>query len=123
MMAAFAAGAYVMINHMAQTLASAMLSLLMVGFSLIPIGGAIEWYYSTEVNRHPRVRLSMIVATSLLLIAVAYWVFAMISSFSTPITSFEFISNGLLLSVIALISYFFVAVQREHLIRARYSTS
>ena len=109
-----------MINHMAQTLASVMLSLIAVGLNLLFVGGAIEWFYPSEVNRFHSARLSAMVSTGVILLSTFYWLSLAISSLSTPITSFQFMGDGLLLSFAALSSYFLVSTQRERLKRTRH---
>ena len=110
-----------MFNHMPQTLASALLSLALVGFTLIPVGGALEWYYASELNKIRGIWFSTIVATGLLTLATAFWLIAVAWSFTAPISSFQFIGIGMFLSLAALFGYFYVSMQRQRLTRVRNS--
>lgn len=99
------------VNHMPENLASASLSVVFLGASLLPTSGAIEWFLPPR-TRFGYSRLSSLIGAGFLLTANAYWVYAALSSLASSVFSIGFIGEGALLTFLGYAAYFFVDVTR-----------
>jgi hypothetical protein len=101
---------YLVVNHFPSGLSAFFLSVGFAGITLIPLSLELEWYLPSKLIENRWLRVLTLVSTGLLIVGTAYWVIAAISSPASEISSFQFISNGLDLSIAASLSYFFVAM-------------
>jgi hypothetical protein len=94
-------------------LAAGFIFVMLIGFSLLPMSGALEWYLpSGKLRGYGRKR--SLAASTILVVALAYWIYAIIESLSSTTPSFPLIGTGAILSALGWFMYLYVDVTREN---------
>ncbi len=82
-----------------------------LGFNLLPTSGAVEWFLPWETRYSGSTRSLSLLGMGVMLLAVVYWGYAIVSSPSHTF-GLDFLAPGLYLLGASLVVYFVVEVLR-----------
>jgi len=113
MISGFVVAIAVVVAQGPPNLATSSIFVMLIGFTLLPTGGTVEWFLPEGKQRGYGRRRSL-VASTVLAVALAYWAYAILNSLVSTADAFPLIWIGVILTSLGWLMYLWVDVTRRN---------